>query len=79
LELISLILDSASVSIFNNHFEPCKVKLWKKKGNRTSPDRERKKEKNKKPSRLPSICERSETPGALDRRVHWESQETPVA
>ena len=28
---------------------------------------------------LPSLRERSETPGALDRRVHWESQETPVA
>jgi len=29
-----------------------------------------------KPSSLPSLRERS---GALDRRVHWETQETPVA
>ena len=39
----------------------------------------KKKEKGKKKtSGLPSLRERSETPGALDRR-DWESQETPVA
>ena len=38
-----------------------------------------KKGKKVQPSSLPSLCERSETPGALDRCVHWESQETPVS
>ena len=54
-------------------------------------ERERGKEKRKKKEEeeqqqqkkttysLPSLRERSETPGALDRHVHWESQETPVA
>ena len=38
------------------------------------------KKETKKPSILPSLGERSETPGgALNRCVHWESQETPIA
>ena len=41
---------------------------------------ERGKKETKKPSILPSLGERSETPGgALNRCVHWESQETPIA
>jgi len=38
--------------------------------------KEKKRKKKKKPNSLPSLHERSETPGALDR---CESQETPVA
>jgi len=42
-------------------------------------EEEERKEKRKQPSSLPSLHEWSETPAALDRHVHWESQETPVA
>ena len=45
-----------------------KKEKWKKNGG----------EKKEAPYSLPSLCERSETPGALDRH-DWESQETPVA
>ena len=52
----------------------------KKKGNAKERNKQTNKQTNKKqPSSLPSLRERSETQGALDRRVHWESQETPVA
>ena len=44
---------------------------------------EKKKEKTQ-PNSLPFLCKSSVTPkhaapGALNRHVHWESQETPVA
>ena len=38
-----------------------------------------KKKEEEKTNSFPSLRERSETPGALDRHVHWESEETPVA
>jgi len=40
---------------------------------------EKKQERKEQPNSLPSLRERSESPGALDRRVHWESQEIHVA
>jgi len=57
---------------------------WKS-GKRKRKEKKRKKksgrkteERKKAPYSLPSLCERSETPGALERH-DWESQETPVA
>jgi len=64
--------------------------FWVKEQKVREREREREKEKingkkngNQKkakvqPSSLPSLCERSETPGTLDRHVHLGSQETPV-
>jgi len=40
--------------------------------------KKKKKNRKKKAYSLPSLRERSETPGVLDRR-NWESQETPIA
>ena len=55
--------------------------LWKKEKkkqtNRTRPVREKKEKKGRRRNKtysLPSLCERSETPGVLDRH-DWESQE----
>ena len=39
---------------------------------------EKKRERKEQPNSLPSLRERSEPQGVLDRRVHWESQEIPV-
>ena len=49
----------------------------KRKGKKKKKEKIKKKEKKTTYS-LPSLRERSETPGALDRH-NWESQETPVA
>ena len=63
------------------NFPHCK-KMYRRKKRKKREIKKKSKRKKKKAlgeKKTASLRERSETPGALDRRVHWESQETPVA
>ena len=46
-----------------------KKKIWNRKKKKNITKKERRKKEKVEPSSLPSLCERSETPGALDRRA----------